>query len=354
MKHPLNILKGRGAQINTPNRFHNEQRSTDPNEFCEEDFELKTQFIPTYPKTIINKVNSPDVSMYYSSNPYQGCEHGCIYCYARNTHPYWGYSAGVDFESKILVKQNAPQLLKKELSAKNWKADPIVLSGNTDCYQPAERHYRLTRQMLEVFIHYGHPVGIITKNDLVLRDLDLLLELNKHQLVQLVFSINTLNEEIRAKLEPRTSTIKNRLNAIRKLSDANIPVIVMASPIIPGLTDDGILPLAKACSEAGARAIHHTVVRLNGDIAEIFRDWAEKVFPDRAKKMLNQISAAHKGKLNDSEFGHRMTGSGAYTEIISKQFQLARRKYFSEQPPIVLNTNRYGELKHPRQYRLFE
>ncbi len=354
MKHPLNIIKGRGAQINTANRFHNEVRSENPNNFEDPDFEIKTQYIETNPKTIINKVDSPDIGIPYSMNPYQGCEHGCVYCYARNTHPYWGYSAGLDFETKILVKKNAAELLKKKLTSKNWKAEPIMLAGNTDCYQPAERKFKLTRKMLEVLRKYGHPVGIITKNDLLLRDLDILKDLQKHDLISVAFSISTLDEKIRAKLEPRTSSIKNRLKAVEKLSNTGIHVSVLAGPVIPGLTDDGILPLAEACANAGANSIHHIMVRLNGDISKIFSDWARKAFPDRAEKMLNQISATHKGKLNDSEYGHRMRGSGAYADIVAEQFRIARQKYFPEMKSFTLNTSRYGELKNPKQYGLFD
>ena len=348
----LPIIKGRGAQINTPNKFHNDVRSLDPNVFDEEDFSIKTQTIEIKAKTIVNKVGSPDVGMMYSLNPYQGCEHGCVYCYARNTHTYWGYSAGIDFETKIMVKTNAVQLLRKKLSSKNWEAAPISLSGNTDCYQPIERKYEITRSLLKTFVDYGHPVGIVTKNSLILRDLDLLKELNKYDLVRVAISINTLSEDIRSFLEPRTATIKNRLKVVKELSKHNIPVVVLAAPIVPGLTDHDVLNLAKACAEAGADTIHHIIVRLNGDIARIFKDWVERAFPNRAAKIISQISSLHKGKLNDSEFGHRMRGSGSYADIISQQFSIARKKYFGERKKRGINTERYYQLKNP-QLKLF-
>ncbi|MAU27494.1 MAG: radical SAM protein, partial [Muricauda sp.] len=211
------VIKGRGAQQNVPNRFlrHVYEMREDFLELCriegEEADNNKTQYIPVFPKTIVNKVTSPDVGMMYSMNPYQGCEHGCIYCYARNAHEYWGYSAGLDFERKILVKKTAPELLEKLLKKKSWKAATIVMSGNTDCYQPAEKKFGITRKCLEVFLKYRHPVGIITKNALVLRDLDILRQLNEHCLVGVNVSITSLSEETRRLVEPRTTTIKKRL-----------------------------------------------------------------------------------------------------------------------------------------------
>lgn len=198
MQHSLSVIKGRGAQINPANRFHSEHSGNDPNAFCEEDFRVKTKFIKVYPKTIVTRVDSPDVAMNWSINPYQGCEHGCVYCYARNAHNYWGYSAGLDFESKILVKHHAAKLLRKKLASKKWTASPIMVAGNTDCYQPAEQQFKITRQLLEVFRDFSHPVGLITKNDLILRDLDILKELQKHQLVKVAISMNTLNDDIRS------------------------------------------------------------------------------------------------------------------------------------------------------------
>ncbi len=343
---------GRGAQINTPNPFDSHSRSIDPDLFDDEGFELKTQFINVKAKTIINKVESPDVPLGYSLNPYQGCEHGCVYCYARNSHTYWGYSAGLDFESKILVKQNAVELLRKKLKSKNWTAHPIMLSGNTDCYQPCERKFKITRELLKCFLEFGHPVGLITKNALILRDLDIIKKLNEQNLVSVALSINTTDDTIRSFLEPRTSTIEKRLHAVRVLSENNIPVTVLAAPIVPGLTDHTILPLAKEAAAAGANSLNHIIVRLNGDIAQIFSDWLYKHFPDRASKILNQIKETHGGQLNDSNWGRRMRGEGVIAEIIKQQFDLAKKRYFPNAYDFKYNLELYDQLKNP-QLKLF-
>ncbi len=287
-----NSIKGRGAQQNTPNKFlqHIYETRAEFLEFCriegEEASNTKTQYIPIFPKTIVNKVTSPDVGMLYSMNPYQGCEHGCIYCYARNTHEYWGYSAGLDFEQKILVKKDAPKLLEEKLQSKSWTAKTIVLSGNTDCYQPAEKQFKITRACLELFLKYRHPVGIITKNALVLRDLEILKKLAEYNLIGVNVSVTTLLEETRRVLEPRTATIKKRLETIRILSENQIPVNAMLAPIIPGINSHEIMNLARAVSENGALSFGFTVVRLNGAIGQIFTDWIRKTLPDKADKVL--------------------------------------------------------------------
>ncbi len=279
-------IKGRGAQLNTHNRFFELSHKTrdDFLEFCrkegEEADKNKTLYLEVFPKTIVNKVQSPDVGMSYSMNPYQGCEHGCIYCYARNSHEFWGYSAGLDFERRILVKKKAPELLEKLLKKKTWKAHPIVMSGNTDCYQPAEKQFEITRQCLELFLKYKHPVSIITKNALILRDLEILKALAKDNLISVNISITSLSEETRRILEPRTATTKKRLETVKRLSENGIPVNVMLAPIIPSINSHEILALAKAVSEHGASSMAHTIVRLNGAIGEIFTDWIKKTMPD--------------------------------------------------------------------------
>lgn len=285
-------------------------------EFCAKEGEQpnknKTLYLPVFPKTIVNKVDSPDVGMLYSMNAYQGCEHGCVYCYARNTHEYWGYSAGLDFESRILVKKDAPKLLEELLKKKTWEAHPIVMSGNTDCYQPAEKQFEITRQCLQVFLKYKHPVAIITKNTLILRDLDLLKALAKDHLIGVNVSITSLSEQTRRVLEPRTTTINGRLETVKTLSDNGIPVNVMLAPIIPSINSHEILPLAKAASDNGALSIGHTIVRLNGAIGEIFTDWIKKTMPDRAHKVLHQIESCHGGTLNDSRYKTRIRGEGSH------------------------------------------
>ncbi len=352
------FIKGRGAQINVPNKFSalSHEFRDDFLNYCDmegdEVSNSKTTLIDTFPKTIINKVVSPDVGMGFSLNPYQGCEHGCIYCYARNSHEYWGYSAGIDFEQKILVKRNSVALLEKKLQSSRWKAVPIVLSGNTDCYQPVEKKLEITRQLLQTFLKYKHPVGIITKNSLVLRDLDILKELAQHNLVQVHLSITSLNEDTRRLLEPRTATIKKRLETLETLSEAGVPVSVMMAPIIPGINSHEILPLVKAISEKGALGVGYTMVRLNGAIGGIFSDWIKKAMPDRAEKVLHQIAECHGGNLNDSEFGRRMKGSGNIAEQVSQQFKIARKKYLSGRSAPKLNCELHQQYKNG-QMQLF-
>ncbi|MDF4201637.1 PA0069 family radical SAM protein [Maribacter sp. SA7] len=351
-------LKGRGAQQNTSNKFsaYSYETRDDFLEFCRLEGEVadknKTQYLPIFPKTIVNKVTSPDVGMSYSMNMYQGCEHGCIYCYARNAHEFWGYSAGLDFERKILIKQDAPKLLEAKLKSKSWKACTIVMSGNTDCYQPAEKEYELTRRCLEVFLKYKHPVGIITKNALILRDLDILKELNDYGLIGINISVTSLSEETRRILEPRTTTIKKRLQAIRVLSENGIPVNAMLAPIIPGINSHEILNLAKAVSENGAVSMAFTVVRLNGAIGEIFTDWIRKTLPNKAEKVLNQIQECHGGSLNDSRFGVRSRGDGKIATQIHDMVRLAKRTYFKDKSFPKLNTSLHESHKNG-QLKLF-
>jgi DNA repair photolyase len=261
-------------------------------------------------------------------NPYQGCEHGCIYCYARNTHEYYGYNAGLDFESKIIVKENAAAVLRKQLDSKSWKPDTIMLAGNTDCYQPAEKKYKITRQILEVMLEYRHPVGLITKNALIQRDIDILSELAKLHLAKVAISLTSLKEETRLLLEPRTATLKRRLQTMELLSKNNIPVIVMAAPMIPFINSDELPEILKAASEHGALDAGYTVVRLNGKIGEVFENWIRQALPDKADRVLAQIKNAHGGTLNDSRFGTRMRGEGKFVESLNAMFRIAKKKYF--------------------------
>lgn len=324
-------FKGRGAQIKTENRFLKSHYVTDHIEGLDEPMleSPNTQIFFETPKKIVNKVDSPDLSMMYSLNPYQGCEHGCIYCYARNTHEYYGFSAGLDFESKIIVKKNAPALLEKHLLNKNWNALPIMLSGNTDCYQPQERKFEITRNLLKVFANYRHPVGMITKNSLILRDLDLLKDLAHDNLVHIYISITTLDEGLRRILEPRTASSIKRLKTIEELAKAGIPVGVMNAPIIPGLNHHEIPNVLKAASDHGALGCGMTVVRLNGSIGKIFEDWLRKNFPDRFDKVWNQICSFHGGNVNDSQYGRRMSGEGQIADAIHQLYRAAKKKCFS-------------------------
>lgn len=340
-------IKGRGAQINPSNPFDKVLQPIDPRSHFA-DFDQKdiaTSYIETTAKTVVNKVVSPDVGLTYSLNPYQGCEHGCVYCYARNTHNYWGYSAGIDFETKILVKTNAAQLLDKKLSSPKWQAAPIMLSGNTDCYQPVEKKYEITRDILKVLWKHKHPVGIVTKNTLILRDLDLLQNLAQHNLVNVAISLNTIDDRLRQKLEPRASSVQTRLTLIEKLSNAGIPVTVLAAPIIPGLNDTDIIKLTKKVAEAGARTMHHIVVRLNGNVKEIFSDWLSRNYDAKQDKILNKIRQLHKGELGSSEFGTRMRGEGVIADMIHQQFKVARNLYMIDNKPFDYNTELYDRYK---------
>ncbi|QCX01562.1 PA0069 family radical SAM protein [Aggregatimonas sangjinii] len=357
-KNQDNYIKGRGAQQNVHNRFMQQVYETrdDFLEYCrlegEEADKNRTQYLPIFPKTIVNKVTSPDVGMQYSMNPYQGCEHGCIYCYARNTHEFWGYSAGLDFERKILIKKDAAALLEAKIKHKKWKAQTIVMSGNTDCYQPAEKKFEITRACLEVFLKYRHPVGIITKNALLLRDLDILKELGQYGLVGVNISVTSLSEETRRILEPRTVSIKKRLDTIRILSENGIPVNAMLAPIIPGINSHEIIALAKAVSESGACSMAFTVVRLNGAIGQLFTEWIHKTLPDKATKVLHQIAACHGGSLNDSRFGIRSRGEGKIATQLHDLMRLARRSYFKDKTFPALNVVLHEQYKDG-QMKLF-
>lgn len=351
-------ITGRGAQQRVHNRFFelSHEMRDDFLNYCEAEGDIAqsnhTKYIEVHPKTFVNKVNSPDVGMGFSANPYQGCEHGCVYCYARNSHEYWGYGAGLDFERTILYKTAAPQLLEKKITSKNWQGDTIVFSGNTDCYQPLERKLKITRKCLEVMLKWKHPTAIITKNSLILRDLDLLIEMAKTNTIKVNVSITSLSEDTRRLLEPRTASIKQRLKTLETLAKNNIPVNVMMAPIIPSLNSHEILPLVKKVSELGASSVAYTVVRLNGQIAKIFEDWAQKTIPDRADRILNQIAECHGGNLNDSQYGRRMRGEGTIAKQIKSTMDLAKRRYFKDSNISELDKSHYLELKNP-QMRLF-
>ncbi len=326
------FFRGRGAQINTHNSFLKQQYVQEHPEMLDEDFltEHKTELIYTWPKTIINKVESEDLPFEYSLNPYQGCEHGCIYCYARNTHEYWGYSAGLDFERKIIVKKNVIELLEKQFSSKKWKPAPIMLSGNTDCYQPVERDLELTRKILQTCLKYRHPVSIITKNTLVKRDLDILVQLAQQNLVYVTISITGMDEKVRQFMEPRTASYKTRIGVIETLARHGIPCGVNVAPIVPGLTSYDVPEVLEACGKAGAWGASMTIVRLNGAIGDIFKDWLYKTYPDRAEKVWSQICECHGGNVNDSRAGVRMRGEGKIAESIVQLFKLARSKYIKK------------------------
>ncbi len=340
----VNYLKGKGAQFNPVNKFLKHHFSTeDPDGYSEYSpvVKPKTQVFFENPKKIISKNDSPDLNMVNSINPYQGCEHGCIYCYARNSHQYWGFGAGLDFESKIVVKKNVADTLRKELLNPNWEVAPIMLSGNTDCYQPLERKFKLTRKILHVLNEFKHPAIILTKNALIERDMDIISELASDNLIHVAFSITTLDEKLRRIMEPRTATIKAKLRLIERFSKEGIPVGVMHAPIIPGLNHHEIPNVMKAVADAGAGMVGYTVVRLNGVIGDITRDWLEKNFPDRFSKVWNHIKSMHGGNVNDSNWGRRIVGDGQIALTIKKLHEVSRRKYLPNAIMPELNTSMF-------------
>lgn len=338
------FFKGRGAQVNTHNKFLKNKYVADHEEGIDELMleDSATQLFEEHPKNIVSKSNSPDLPFMFSINPYQGCEHGCLYCYARNAHEYYGFSPGLDFERKIVVKRNAAELLEKYFNKKGYVPASIMMSGNTDCYQPIERKLKITRSLLEVFLKYKHPVSLISKNNLIMRDTDILAEMAKLDLVHVAVTLNSLNESLRLKLEPRTVTGQSRIRVIAKLHELNIPVRLMYAPIIPGLNSDEIPTVIKAAADAGADAASFTIVRLNGAIAEIFTDWIYKAFPDRAEKVLHMIADCHGGTLNDSRWGTRMRGEGKVAESIHQLFRISVNRFMKGRSLRPLNFTHFS------------
>lgn len=326
-------LKSRGAGLNTKNRFEPFEIDYDLSGFDEYfDFEneperIKTKFYTDNSKTVLAKNDSPDLGFDYSINPYRGCEHGCVYCYARPSHEYLGFSAGLDFESRIMVKPDAAKLLQAELSKRSWVPQYIMMSGNTDCYQPVERKLEITRQCLKVFLDFRNPVGIVTKNALIQRDIDILKELAALDLVSVAVSLTTLNRELSRKLEPRTSVPLKRLETIRKLTDAGVKVTVLTAPVIPGLNDEELPALLKASAESGAVSAGIIMLRLPLAVKELFIDWINRNYPEKSTKIINRIMDIRRGKLSSSEFKERMKGSGKYAEHIHSLFKTCCNKY---------------------------
>lgn len=327
------VFRGRGTGINPANRFlAGAYVSEMPQQIDESLLENSpTELIYTHPKSIINKVESSDIGLDYSLNPYQGCEHGCTYCYARNTHEYWGFSAGLDFERKIVVKKNVIELLEKQLQSKNWQVKPIMLSGNTDCYQPIEREMGITRRILQTLLKFRHPVAIITKNALIKRDLDVLKELAALNLVHVMISVTGTDERLRQLLEPRTSTYKARLETMELLNRNGIPCGVMVAPIIPGLNNHDVPNVLKAAGDAGAGRAGMTIVRLNGKVEILFKQWLQTHFPDKADKVWSQITECHGGRVSDHRQGVRLRGQGRIAESINQLFKLSKKTYIPEQ-----------------------
>ena len=336
--HPLpQPIHGRGASHNPANRFERLHLEPDPEDENDPDRPARrTIYLRDFTRTIIAHNDSPDVGFESSINPYRGCEHGCIYCYARPTHEYLGFSAGIDFESRIMVKENAAELLEDELSSPRWKPQTLVMSGVTDPYQPVERRLKITRACLEVLARFRNPIGIITKNQLVTRDLDLLGELATHCAAAVNISITSLDPKLQRVLEPRTSSPRARLDAISQLRTVGIPVGVMTAPIIPGLNDHELPTILEAAAEAGARFAGYTVVRLPYAVAPLFERWLEEHFPDRKEKVLGRIRQLRGGeRLNDPRFKSRMRGEGIFAEQIRDLFTIGcKRAGMGERPKL--------------------
>ena len=352
MPDPI-VEHGRGAPGNPAGRFERLAVVCEPVDDGdgEERPARPTELFRDTSKSILTHNDSPDVPMDVTVNPYRGCEHGCIYCYARPYHEYLGLSAGVDFESRIFVKDQAPALLREALAAKSWTPQLIGFSGVTDPYQPIERKLRLTRACLEVLVEFRNPVAIITKSHMVTRDIDLLRELAAHQAVQVMLSITTLDDRLAGAMEPRASRPGRRLDAVRELSAAGIPTGVMVAPIIPVLTDHEVPAILKAAADAGALTAGRTVVRLPHGVKDLFADWLAVHMPDRKDKVLNRLRAVRHGKLNESAFGARMRGDGPFADAIHQSFELHRRR-LGLTKKIVLSSDAFRRPEGP-QGRLF-
>ena len=340
-------LKSRGAGLNPKNRF--EQIFIDYDDenierYDDEEVKVPTTYYFDDTKTILAKNDSPDLGFDHSINPYRGCEHGCIYCYARPSHEYLGFSAGLDFETKIMVKRDAALLLEQEFKKKSWKPQPIMFSGNTDCYQPIERKFGITRKCIEVFKKFNHPVGLITKNALILRDIDLLSEMAKENLATAVISITTMNRELSRKLEPRTSVPSVRFDVLEKLSNAGIPVGVNVAPVVPGLNDEEIPAILKEASERGARFAGHVMLRLPFSVKELFLEWLNRNYPEKASKIINRIHDVRNGELSDAKFGSRMSGEGQIAYSIHRLFKITCEKHGLNKHKIGLD---YYKFKNP-------
>jgi DNA repair photolyase len=322
----LNAPRGRGAADNPPSRFIPLQYAADPDCPPDDAPAPATRFFRDASRTIIASNDSPDVGFTHSVNPYRGCEHGCSYCYARPFHEYLGLSAGLDFETKIMVKEDAPALLRRELRAKSWAPVTISFSGVTDCYQPIERKLKLTRQCLEVCAEFRNPVGIVTKNALVTRDADVLADLARDKAAVVFLSITTLDSDLAGNLEPRASRPAARLAAVETLTKAGVPVGVMTAPMIPGLTDHELPALLTAARDAGAQFAGYTALRLPYAVAPLFEAWLERHAPTQKEKVLGRVREMRGGRLNESKFGNRMRGEGEWAEVLRDLFRMTCRR----------------------------
>ena len=341
--------RGRGAKINMSGRFEAFSRSLfdDGWQGLEDLPPFRTQVFEEAPKTIITRNESPDISFDRSINPYRGCEHGCSYCYARPAHAYMGLSPGLDFESKLFAKTNAPELLRAELMAKTYSPRTIALGANTDGYQPIERERRITRRILEVLSEFNHPVGIVTKSALVTRDIDILAPMAEKGLVKVAISVTTLDHTLSRAMEPRAATPMKRLEAIEKLSAAGIPTVVMVAPIIPAVNDSEIEAILKTAHAAGAREAGYVMLRLPLEVRDVFKDWLEAALPERAAKVMSLIRSVREGKENDATFGRRQTGTGPYAWTVGRRFELACQRLGFNASRLKLSTDHFKRPPQP-------
>jgi DNA repair photolyase len=346
-------VKGRGAVDNPANRFERLHVVSTEGPPDPDDPGPRTILLRDATRTILAHNDSPDVGFDTSVNAYRGCEHGCIYCYARPTHEYLGFSAGLDFETRIVVKEDAPAMLREALASPRYRPRVIAMSGVTDPYQPAERRLRLTRGCLEVLAEARNPVALITKNYLVTRDIDVLSELARFDAVAVSVSVTSLRPELQRLMEPRTATPARRLDAIRRLADAGIPVRAMIAPVVPGLTDEEVPALVQAVADAGARGASYIMLRLPHGVKELFADWLGAHFPDRKEKVLNRVRDTRDGALNDPRFGSRMRGEGAYADQIRQLFETARRRAGIDDGRVALSIDHFRRPATGGQLDLF-
>jgi len=351
-----NAPRGRGSGLNPGNRFESLHLEKDELELDGDEVpaRVETQFFIDHSRSIIAYNDSPDIGFNASINPYRGCEHGCVYCYARPSHEYLGFSSGLDFETKIMVKQNAAELLRKEFSSKKWQPQVLAISGNTDCYQPVERRLKITRACLEVCAEFRNPVAIITKNHLVTRDIDLLSRLAEIRAARVFISVTSLDPNLARILEPRTSMPSHRLAAVRELAAAKIPVGVLIAPVIPAINDAEIPKILEAAAKAGASMASYVMLRLPHGVKQLFADWLERHFPDRKAKVIHRIESIRGGTLYNAKFGERMKGEGIFAEQIEKLFSVAfRRQGFTKnRAELATEHFRRPELESPDRHQL--
>jgi DNA repair photolyase len=345
------LERGRGAGFNPAMRFDRLR-----NEYVDDGWDslvdlprLKTETFLETPKTIIARNDSPDISFDQSINTYRGCEHGCVYCYARPSHAYMNLSPGLDFESKIFIKPNAAALLREELTAPKYIPRTIALGANTDVYQPLERDLRITRAVVEVLAEFRHPFGIVTKSALVLRDLDILRDMAKETLVKVAVSVTTLDPKLSRAMEPRAATPSRRIETIRQLASAGVPTVVMMGPVIPGLNDHEIEPILKAAANAGATEAGYTMLRLPHEVKDIFKDWLQREYPDKAQKVMSLVRSTRGGKENDPNFGTRQTGTGPYAWLMGRRFQMACHRLGLNRARLKLRTDLFARPAVPGQ-----